>query len=195
LEDVPAWARPCSARPSPQLGRRFHRIQFTPDCCRPTSPAAASTTVRRTSSFSVRAGLRQRGIGRRDHRATPRTQSALLESMSERQVSATARRIRCPGRSCDRHAKPVEFEGTYPARSQLDRFLLRIPLAIQAGRRTASAYEPSRGRAGRFAGAALDCDQVARCSGVRQVAFEIRSTSTCWTSSKRRDDATSCTSA
>ena len=88
------------------------------------------------------------------NRATPRTQSALLESMSERQVSADGQTHPLPRPfMVIATENPVEFEGTYPLpESQLDRFLLRIPLGYPAtGGGVAGAGDPSRRRAGRFA--------------------------------------------
>ena len=66
------------------------------------------------------------------NRATPRTQSALLEAMSERQVSVDGHTNPLPRPfMVIATQNPAEFEGTYPLpESQLDRFLLRIPWAI-----------------------------------------------------------------
>jgi len=110
------------------------------------------------------------------NRATPRTQSALLESMSERQVSADGQTHPLPRPfMVIATQNPVEFEGTYPLpESQLDRFLLRIPLGYP--KRDVELQVLTSHREGEPVDSlspALDCDQVAALqAAVRQVAFE-----------------------
>jgi MoxR-like ATPase len=110
------------------------------------------------------------------NRATPRTQSALLESMSERQVSADGQTHPLPRPfMVIATQNPVEFEGTYPLpESQLDRFLLRIPLGYP--KRDVELQVLTSHREGEPVDSlapALDCDQVAALqAAVRQMAFE-----------------------
>ena len=110
------------------------------------------------------------------NRATPRTQSALLESMSERQVSADGQTHPLPRPfMVIATQNPVEFEGTYPLpESQLDRFLLRIPLGYP--QREVELQVLSTHREGEpvdSLGPVLDCQQVlALQAAVRQVQVE-----------------------
>jgi MoxR-like ATPase len=110
------------------------------------------------------------------NRATPRTQSALLESMSEGQVSADGQTHPLPRPfMVIATQNPVEFEGTYPLpESQLDRFLLRIPLGYP--QREVELQVLSTHRDGEPVDAlapVLDCRQItALQAAVRQVAAE-----------------------
>ena len=82
------------------------------------------------------------------NRATPKTQSALLEAMSERQVSVDGKRTRCPEPFVVLATQnPLEYHGTYPLpESQLDRFLMRSRSATRRGARSGSCC--SRGGRG-----------------------------------------------
>ena len=110
------------------------------------------------------------------NRATPRTQSALLESMSERQVSADGQTHRLPRPfMVIATQNPVEFEGTYPLpESQLDRFLLRIPLGYPLREVELQVLTSHRdGEPVDSLAPALDCEQVAALqAAVRQVTVE-----------------------
>ena len=102
-----------------------------PTCCRPTSSASASTNAR-TERFRFQPGPLFANIVLADeiNRASPKTQSALLEAMEERQVSADGTtHVLPPPFMVIATQNPVEQEGTYRLpESQLDRFLLRISL-------------------------------------------------------------------
>jgi len=81
-----------------------------------------------------RGDLRQRRAGDEINRATPKTQSAMLEAMSDRQVTTEARHGRCPSVPGRGDAEPLEIVGTYPLpESQLDRFLMRVVMARATG--------------------------------------------------------------
>ena len=110
------------------------------------------------------------------NRATPRTQSALLESMSERQVSADGQTHALPRPfMVIATQNPVEFEGTYPLpESQFDRFLLRIPLGYpERGVELQVLTSHREGEPVDSLAPVLDCEQVSALqAAVRQVAIE-----------------------
>jgi MoxR-like ATPase len=132
LEDVPGVGKTLLGKAMARsLSAEFRRIQFTPDLL-PGDITGTSLYNAQTHEFLFNRGPVFGNIVLADeiNRATPRTQSALLEAMSERQVSVDGQ-THALGRPFMVIAtqNPVEFEGTYPLpESQLDRFLLRIPM-------------------------------------------------------------------
>jgi MoxR-like ATPase len=130
LEDFPGLAKTLIARSfATATGTRFSRIQFTPDLM-PADVTGASIFNQRTSEFEFRAGPVFTNVLLADeiNRAPPKTQSALLEAMAERQVT-TEERTRPLERPFLVLAteNPIEYEGTYPLpEAQLDRFLIRM---------------------------------------------------------------------
>lgn len=130
IEDVPGIGKTTMARAlAASLGCAFRRIQFTPDLL-PTDITGASVYNQDTHQFEFRPGpvFGQVILADEINRAGPRTQSALLEAMQERQVTADG--ITYP---LERPflvlatQNPVELEGTFPLpEAQLDRFLVRI---------------------------------------------------------------------
>jgi MoxR-like ATPase len=130
LEDVPGIGKTLLAKAlARSLDCSFHRIQFTPDLL-PSDLLGTSVFHQQRGEFVFQPGplFAQVVLADEINRATPRTQSALLEAMSDRQVSVDgATRPLGPPFLVLATQNPYEFEGTYPLpESQLDRFLLRV---------------------------------------------------------------------
>jgi MoxR-like ATPase len=130
LEDVPGTGKTTLARAlAASLGCSFRRIQFTPDLL-PSDVTGLSWFNQKTQEFEFRAGPIQAQVILADeiNRATPRTQSAMLEAMQERQVTADGVTRPLPRPFLVLATQnPVELEGTFPLpEAQLDRFLLRV---------------------------------------------------------------------
>jgi len=132
IDDVPGVGKTILATAlARSLDCRFGRIQLTPDLL-PNDVLGVSVFDRRTSEFEFRPGPIFANIVLADeiNRASPKTQSALLEAMNEETVSIDGeiRRLEPPFMVVATQ-NPIEFEGTYPLpESQLDRFLMRINL-------------------------------------------------------------------
>ncbi|MFO0801041.1 MAG: MoxR family ATPase [Gemmataceae bacterium] len=130
LEDVPGVGKTLLAKAiARSLACKFARVQFTPDLL-PGDLTGVSVWREQTGTFEFQPGPVFAEIVLADeiNRATPRTQSALLEAMSERQVTLDGKTHRLgPPFLVVATQNPHEFEGTYPLpESQLDRFLLRV---------------------------------------------------------------------
>jgi MoxR-like ATPase len=130
IEDVPGIGKTLLAKTlARSLGCTFHRIQFTPDLL-PGDLLGTSVFHQASSTFVFQKGpiFAQIVLADEINRSTPRTQSALLEAMSDRQVSIDGEtRPLGPPFCVLATQNPHEFEGTYPLpESQLDRFLIRL---------------------------------------------------------------------
>jgi MoxR-like ATPase len=132
LEDVPGVGKTMLARSiASSLGCVFRRIQFTPDLL-PNDVTGVSVFNQKTQDFEFRPGPAFANVLLADevNRATPRTQSSLLECMGEGQVSVdgVTRALLRPFLVLATQ-NPVEFEGTFPLpEAQLDRFFIRVSL-------------------------------------------------------------------
>jgi MoxR-like ATPase len=130
LEDVPGTGKTMLARSiAISLGLAFKRLQCTPDLL-PNDITGVSVFLQHESRFEFRPGPLFVNILLADeiNRATPRTQSALLEAMQERQVSADGVTRPLPRPFLVLATQnPIEFEGTFPLpEAQIDRFLMRL---------------------------------------------------------------------
>ncbi|MGQ9683484.1 MAG: AAA family ATPase [Anaerolineae bacterium] len=132
IEDVPGVGKTVLAKSiARSIGGTFRRIQFTPDLL-PSDVTGVSVFNQKTREFEFRPGPVMAQIVLTDeiNRATPKTQSALLESMEERQVTVDGVTYRLPQPFLVLATQnPIEYEGTFPLpEAQLDRFLMRINL-------------------------------------------------------------------
>jgi MoxR-like ATPase len=132
IEDVPGVGKTMLARSlAKSVGCSFRRIQFTPDLL-PSDITGVSVFNPRSREFEFRPGPIMAQIVLTDeiNRATPKTQSALLEAMEEHQVTVDERTYRMPEPFVIMATQnPIEYEGTFPLpEAQLDRFLMRISL-------------------------------------------------------------------
>jgi MoxR-like ATPase len=130
LEDVPGVGKTLVGKAlARSVSGEFRRIQFTPDLL-PADITGSSIFDMKRQEFVFNRGPIFANVVLADeiNRTTPRTQSALLEAMSEGQVSADGQTYMLPRPFLVIATQnPLEFEGTYPLpESQLDRFLLRI---------------------------------------------------------------------
>jgi MoxR-like ATPase len=132
LEDVPGVAKTMLARAfARSVGCAFKRLQCTPDLL-PTDVTGVSIFNPKTTEFEFRPGpiFAQIVLADEINRATPRTQSALLEAMAERRVTVDGQTYNLkPPFLVIATQNPVDHEGTFPLpEAQLDRFLIRLSI-------------------------------------------------------------------
>jgi len=132
LEDVPGTGKTTLAKTiAASLGCTFRRVQFTPDLL-PSDLTGIYYFNQKAQEFEFRPGpvMAQILLADEINRATPRTQSALLEAMQERQVTVDIATHALPRPFLVMATQnPIELEGTFPLpEAQLDRFLMKIAL-------------------------------------------------------------------
>jgi len=132
IEDVPGVGKTMLARSlARSLSCSFNRVQFTPDML-PSDVTGVSIYNQTSQKFEYRPGpvMAQLVLADEINRATPKTQSAMLEAMEERQITVDGVTHYLPAPFMVLATQnPVEYEGTFPLpEAQLDRFLLRIRL-------------------------------------------------------------------
>ena len=150
IEDVPGLAKTLIAKSfASGLGLSFRRIQFTPDLL-PADITGTYVYDRKTSDFVLRRGpiFTQLLLADEINRAPPKTQSALLEAMQERQATLEGETF-----PLERPffviatQNPIEHEGTYPLpEAQVDRFLLRIDVGYPTREQEVEVLERRRKR-------------------------------------------------
>ncbi|MEM7342959.1 MAG: MoxR family ATPase [Chloroflexota bacterium] len=132
LEDYPGLAKTLVAKSfAVALGLSFKRIQFTPDLL-PSDITGSYIYNRAENRFDLRQGPIFANIILADeiNRASPKTQSALLEAMQERQVTLEGETLSLPDPFIVIATQnPIEYEGTFPLpEAQLDRFLMKLSI-------------------------------------------------------------------
>jgi len=148
LEDVPGIGKTTLARAlAVSLGCTFRRLQFTPDLL-PSDVTGLNWFNQKNQEFEFRPGpiMSQVVLADEINRATPRTQSALLEAMQERQVTVdgVTRPVPRPFLVLATQ-NPIELEGTFPLpEAQIDRFLLRLAIGYPSEAEEADILERFR---------------------------------------------------
>ncbi len=132
LEDVPGTGKTVLAKSiARSIGCSFKRVQFTPDLL-PSDVTGVSIYNQQSREFEFREGpvFAQIVLADEINRATPKTQSSLLEAMEERQITVDGVTHKLPAPFIVLATQnPIEYEGTFPLpEAQLDRFLLRLQL-------------------------------------------------------------------
>ena len=165
LEDVPGVAKTMLARAlAASVGCSFKRVQCTPDLL-PGDITGASVFNPRTTEFEFRPGpiFAQIVLADEINRATPRTQSALLEAMAERRVTVDGQTYALePPFLVIATQNPVDHEGTFPLpEAQLDRFLVRLSLGYPSAEEEAKMLDLLRqGHPIDSLGAVVSADEV-----------------------------------
>ncbi|MGD9081311.1 MAG: MoxR family ATPase [Desulfobacterales bacterium] len=182
IEDVPGLAKTLIAKSLARtIGGTFKRVQFTPDLL-PADITGFNVYNQQTGLFTYQAGPVLTNILLADeiNRTIPRTQSSLLESMEERQVTVDGQThaLPCPFFVMATQ-NPIELEGTFPLpEAQLDRFLLKLRLGYPDKDEEISILERFRGKDPLInLNAVASPEQITELQGARKkirVSFPVR---------------------
>jgi MoxR-like ATPase len=164
VEGVPGLAKTMAVKSLAQaVGGQFRRIQFTPDLV-PADIIGTRIYNRREGEFQISLGPVFANLLLADeiNRATPKTQSALLEAMQEQQVSVARERHRLPPPFFVLATQnPLEMEGTYPLpEAQLDRFLFKLWVPFPSEEDLVTIMDRTTGAETPHAGKAADAREV-----------------------------------
>jgi len=175
IDDVPGVGKTTLVRTlAGLLGLEFSRVQFTPDLM-PSDITGTSILNLKTHEFEFRTGpvFTQILLADEINRATPKTQSALLEAMQERQVTVDGVVHALPEPFLVLATQnPVELEGTFPLpEAQLDRFLLRVRLGYPDQKQEEEILVKPRGSRESAPGPLTDAPTLA---SLRAMADEVR---------------------
>src|SRR5229473_2531791 len=148
IEDVPGVGKTVLTKAiARSIGCSFKRIQFTPDLL-PSDVTGVSVYNQKTANFEFRPGpiMAQIVLADEINRATPKTQSALLEAMEEHQVTVDGTTYQLPEPFLVMATQnPIEYEGTFPLpEAQLDRFFMRIQLGYPKEREEIAILDAQR---------------------------------------------------
>ncbi|WP_209466779.1 AAA family ATPase [Symbiobacterium terraclitae] len=174
IEDVPGVGKTTLVRSlARSLGCDFRRIQFTTDLL-PSDVTGVSVFNQKTGEFEFRPGpiMSQIVLADEINRASPKTQSALLECMEEGQltIDGVTRRMPRPFLVLATQ-NPIEYEGTFPLpEAQLDRFLLRLRLGYPTLREEMTVVERAKQPPLEELGQVLSAEEVLR---LQQVARSV----------------------
>src|SRR4051812_23685706 len=169
LEDFPGLGKTLAARSLARvLGLDFARVQFTPDLL-PADITGSFLYNQREGTFEFRRGPLFTGLLLADeiNRTPPKTQSALLEAMQERQATVEGETFPLDNPfHVVATANPIEYEGTYPLpEAQLDRFLMRVSFGYPS---SAEEYDVVQRRLARRA-EEVELRQVTDAAGLRAI--------------------------
>src|SRR5215216_5086970 len=173
LEDFPGLGKTLAARSLARvLGLDFARVQFTPDLL-PADITGSFLYNQKDGTFEFRRGPLFTGLLLADeiNRTPPKTQSALLEAMQERQATVEGETFPLPNPfHVLATANPIEYEGTYPLpEAQLDRFLLRVSFGYPT---VDEEYDVLARRAARRR-EEVDLDPVTDAAGLRSMQAAV----------------------
>jgi MoxR-like ATPase len=173
IEDVPGVGKTVLTKAiARSIGCSFKRIQFTPDLL-PSDVTGVSIYNQKTANFEFRSGpiMAQIVLADEINRATPKTQSALLEAMEEAQVTVDGATYSLPNPFMVMATQnPIEYEGTFPLpEAQLDRFLMNIKLGYPRAQDEINILDSHQ-----FHHPLDDLEQIMRAEELVQIQQQVR---------------------